>query len=86
MTKIIDINKTKKVKLKVVKSKGKEIDKLDSAMRSAMHSLNASRTWPKHRKAHLLNCRDALDRASFYLDDEIDHVMGRDRGDTDKDS
>lgn len=83
MTKIIDINEKKKVRLKVVKTKGEEIDKLDAAMRSAMHSLNASRTWPKHRKTHLLNCRDALDRASFYLDDEIDQVMGHDRGNQD---
>ncbi len=78
MTKIIDINKHMKPKLKIVKTDNKEIDQLEVAMRSAMHSLRASRTWEEHKIAHLLNCREALDRVSFYLDDEINEELGRD--------
>lgn len=83
MTKVIDINKHMKPKLKVVKTEDRNIDELEVAMRSAMHSLRASRTWEEHKLAHLLNCREALDRVSFYLDDEINEELGRDRGDTD---
>lgn len=83
MTKVIDINKHMKPKLKVVKTEDRDIDELEVAMRSAMHSLRASRTWSEHKLAHLLNCREALDRVSFYLDDEINEELGRDRGDTD---
>jgi hypothetical protein len=72
-----------KPKLKVVKTEDRNIDELEVAMRSAMHSLRASRTWEEHKLAHLLNCREALDRVSFYLDDEINEELGRDRGDTD---
>ena len=81
MTKVIDINKHMKPKLKVVKTEDRNIDELEVAMRSAMHSLRASRTWEEHKLAHLLNCREALDRVSFYLDDEINKELGRDRGD-----
>lgn len=81
MTKIIDINRHMKPKLKIVKDKNTERDDLEIAMSSAAHSLRASRTWTDHKLAHLLNCRDALDRVSFYLDDEINKELGRDRGD-----
>jgi hypothetical protein len=84
VTKIIDINKHMKPRLRVVKDIDREdIDQLDCAMRSAMHSLRASRTWNEHKLSHLLNCREALDRVSFYLNDEIDQEIGIDRDDTD---
>jgi hypothetical protein len=84
VTKIIDINKHMKPRLKIVDTKtDKDIDQLEIAMRSAMHSLRASRTWSEHKVAHLLNCREALDRVSFYLNDEIDQELGIDRDSTD---
>ncbi len=78
MTKIIDISKHMKPKLKIVKTdKDKEIDGLDAALSSAMHSLRASRTWEEHKLAHLLNCREALVRVSFYINDEINEELER---------
>ena len=72
-----------KPKLRAVKDTDESIDKLESAMRSAMHSLRASRTWPEHKMTHLLNCREALERASFYLNDEVGKELERDRDDQD---
>lgn len=84
MTKIIDINEHRKPRLSIVKNdEDREYDQLMAAMHSAMHCASASRNWSQHKKAWLLNCRDALDRASFLLDDEIDQVLGRDRDDQD---
>lgn len=87
MTKVVDINKNKKKpELRVVREEKQDIDKLECAMRSAIHSLRASRNWPQYKKSHLLNCRDALDRVSFYLDDEIKRELGINCEDTNKDT
>lgn len=72
MTKIINLNKHRDLELRIVRTNDEqEQSKLSVALASAMNSLNAAQTWPEHKKTHLLNCRDALDRASFYLNDEL---------------
>ena len=85
MTKIIDINERRKTqqKLSILSSDNEEKDKFLLAMYSAMHCAKASRTWSDHKVAWLLNCRDALDRAMFYLEDELNEELGIDRDDQD---
>ena len=82
MTKIIDIKKHIKPRIRIVKTneddENREYDKLYAALSSALHSLQAARNWTEFEKAHLLNCRDALDRAAFYLDDEINEKINHD--------
>ena len=82
MMAIIDIEKFKKGKpsLEIVRmDEDSEYDKLMAAMSSAMNSLKASRQWPEFKKAHLLNCKDAVERVSYYLNDEIDDAIGSDQ-------
>ena len=84
MTKIIDLEKhRKKPRLQVVNKEEKEKDKLYLAMSSAMYSMRCAKNWEEHRTSHLLNLRDALDRASFLLDDELAEHLGHDREDND---
>ena len=81
MTKIINIRERIKPRIQIVKTnedEKREYDKLHAALSSALHSLKAARNWTEFEKTHLLNCRDAMDRAAFYIDDEINEKINHD--------
>jgi len=75
MGKVINIDKAKKKEdIKPLPEYG-DFDRLIAALYAALHSAKESRLRPQYKERHLLNCRDAIEKASFYIQDEIENEL-----------